>query len=374
MSTPKVLLLTSIMAPHRIAPFNALAADPAVDLEVIFLARTDPSRQWEVHEDEMRFSHRNLREIWRTRRGAAFTHLTSGLARVLRDVRPDVLLVGGWDQLAHLEAFVLRRRIAGAFVWWVEGTLRDQRENLEAIRHVKRRLVEAADAVVVPGLASAEYVRALGAIPSRVFVAPNAVDNGLYAAARAGDRASRTGPVRFLFVGRLESSKGVLPLLDAWTGITDDAELTLVGDGSLGERVRERVARAAMPPIRTLGHRDREELAGEYARADVFVFPSVSDTWGVVINEAMASGLPVVTTSAPGAVDDLVANGENGIVVPPFDAGALGGAMEELARDPERRRAMGRRSAERIRVQTPEAWAVGMREAALASLELSRTG
>lgn len=373
MSTPKVLLLTSIMAPHRSAPFNALAADPAVDFEVVFLARTDPSRDWDVRDHEMRFSHRTLREVWRTRHGEAFSHLTFGLATILREARPDVLVVGGWDQPAHLEAFALRRRVATAFVWWVESTLRDQRQDLDSLWRTKRRLVEAADAVVVPGSASADYVQTLGAVASRVFIAPNAVDNGLYAA-RAGDRVSRTGPVRFLFVGRLEPSKGILPLLDAWTCIADEAELTLVGDGSLGERIHERVARAAMPPIRILGHLDREGLAAEYARADVFVFPSVSDPWGLVINEAMASGLPVVTTSAPGAVDDLVVEGDNGIVVPPFDGGALGAAMEDLSRDPERRLAMGRRSAERILGQTPEAWAVGMREAALASLQLSRTG
>lgn len=373
MSTPKVLLLTSIMAPYRIAPFNALAVDPAVDFEVVFLARTDPSRQWEVREDEMRFSHRTLREVWRTRRGAAFTHITFGLTAILREARPDVLLVGGWDQLAYLEAFTLRRRVATAFVWWVESTLRDHRGIRESLRRAKQQLVEGADAVVVPGSASAEYVRALGAVPSRVFLAPNAVDNGLYAG-RAGNRASRTGPVRFLFVGRLEPSKGVLALLDAWTHIADQAELTIVGDGSLRQRIRERVARAAIPSIQIAGHLDREELATEYARADVFVFPSVSDPWGLVINEAMASGLPVVTTSAPGAVDDLVVDGDNGIVVPPFDAGALGAAMEDIARDPERRRAMGLRSAERIRAHTPEAWAVGMREAALASLDLSRSG
>jgi glycosyltransferase involved in cell wall biosynthesis len=373
MATHKVLLLTSIIAPYRIPPFNALAADPAVDLEVVFLARTDPSRHWAVREDEMRFSHRTLREVWRVRRGESFTHLTSGLSRVLRTARPDVLVVGGWDQPAYLEAFALRRRMAGAFAWWVESTVRDRRGNLTAVRQSKRRLVEAADAIVVPGRASAEYVRGLGAGDGRVFVAPNAVDNGFYAT-RAEDRSSRTGPVRFLFVGRLEAGKGVLPLLDAWAGVRAEAELTLVGEGSLGERIRERVARASMPPVRVTGHLDREGIAEQYARADVFVFPSVSDPWGLVINEAMASGLPVVTTTAPGGVDDLVVDGENGIVVAPFDAGSLRAAMDDLARDPERRRAMGMRSGERIAAQTPEAWAAGMREASIAALALAGTG
>lgn len=373
MRIPKVLLITSIMAPNRAAPFNALAADPAVAFEVVFLARTDPGRRWRIREEEMRFPHRTLREVWRTRRGQAFTHITSGLVPVLRDTRPDALLVGGWDQPAYLEAFALRRRMTGSFLWWVESTLRDQREGLPFLGRVKRQLVMAADALVVPGSASAEYVHALGADASRVFVAPNAVDNGAFAT-HPTDRASRTGPVRFLFVGRLEPSKGLVPLLDAWRGIAHEAELTIVGSGSLEERIRERVAGSAMRPIRLLGHLEQEDLAVEYARADVFVFPSVSDPWGLVINEAMASGLPVVTTSAPGAVDDLVVDGDNGFVVPSFDVGALRAAMEDLVSDSELRRVMGRRSRDRIRAQTPEAWAAGIREAVLSSLALSRSG
>ena len=129
--------------------------------------------------------------------------------------------------------------------------------------------------------------------------------------------------MRFLFVGRLESAKGVLPLLDAWTGIAAEAELTIVGDGSLRERVRERVAGGGMPPVRCSAISTARTSPRSIARADVFVFPSVSDPWGLVINEAMASGLPIVTTSAPGAVDDLVDPWDNGIVVAPFDVGAL---------------------------------------------------
>ena len=129
-----------------------------------------------------------------------------------------------------------------------------------------------------------------------------------------------------------------------------------------------------MPPVLLVGHRDREEIAAEYARADVFVFPSVSDPWGLVINEAMAASLPVVTTSEPGAVDDLVRHGANGLVTPPFDAGALATAMVRLTRDAELRHAMGARSAARIATQTPGAWAAGMRDAALAALERARGG
>jgi glycosyltransferase involved in cell wall biosynthesis len=141
--------------------------------------------------------------------------------------------------------------------------------------------------------------------------------------------------------------------------------LTLVGSGSLSGALEERLRLTAMPPVEVAGHRERDDLASVYADADVFVFPSVSDPWGLVVNEAMASGLPVIVTRAPGAVDDLVVDGQNGRVVSPFDPDALKTAMTELATNSDLRLAMGRRSAERIEAFEPRDWAAGMRDAAV---------
>src|SRR5262249_1051895 len=101
MAPVRTTIVTSIMAPHRIALFNALAEDPRVDLTVVYLARSDPSRQWDPREEEMRFRYRPLREWGRVRRGEGYVHLTSGLTPILRSAAPDVLVVGGWDQLAY---------------------------------------------------------------------------------------------------------------------------------------------------------------------------------------------------------------------------------------------------------------------------------
>lgn len=365
MEPVRATILTSIMAPHRISLFNALAAVEDVDLTVVYLARSDPSRRWAAYEREIRFRHRVLREHARIRRGEAFVHVSSGLFGALRSARPQVLVAGGWDQLAHHEAHVLRRSLGTRFLWWVESNQRDRRPEWASLRRLKRLLIGTADGVVVPGRASAGYLRALGARSDRVWIAPNTVDNDFYRS-RATERRGRVGPVRFLFAGRLESVKGVACLLDAWSRVPGDVELAIAGWGSLDVAVHERVAAAAMPPVRTLGHLDREQLARAYAEADVFVFPSVSDPWGLVLNEAMASGLPVIASSAPGGVDDLVTHGDNGLVVPPFDPGALADAMSALAADPARRLAMSERSSSMIRAFEPEDWADGMRRALLA--------
>ena len=314
----------------------------------------------------MRFRHRVLHERWRMRRGGSYLHVTTGLVGALRELRPDVLVVGGWDQVAYLQAYGLRSIMGAKFVWWVESNLRDRRAESAMLRRTKRALLAGVDGVVVPGSASKTYVAALGADDARVWVAPNAVDNERYRR-RIVDRRDRSGPVQVLFVGRLESEKGVLTLLDAWT-MTDDCELTIVGDGSLRGRVAARVASSTMPPVHVQGHLGRDDLAERYARADVFVFPSVSDPWGLVLNEAMAAGLPVVATSAPGAVDDLVFDGRNGLVVEPLDVAGLAGAMSTLTADPALRGSMGAESSSIIAGFEPEAWAAGMRDAVLGVL------
>jgi glycosyltransferase involved in cell wall biosynthesis len=364
MQPVRATILTSIMAPHRIALFNSLAAAPDVDLTVVYLARSDPSRNWDIHEGEMRYRHRILREHLRMRRGESYVHITSGLVSALREAKPDVLVGGGWDQIAYHEARALRRALGARFLWWVESNLRDRRSERPAFRRLKRRLVSTGDGVVVPGQASAAYVRALGARDDRVWVAPNAVDNDFYRA-RMADRQGRQGPVRFLFVGRIESGKGLAYLLDAWSRVPGDVELAVAGVGALEAPVRARVMHADIPPVRLLGHLDRESLAAAYSDGDVFVFPSVSDPWGLVLNEAMAAGLPVIVSSAPGAVDDLVEDGNNGFVVPPMDPGPLTEAMSTLVLDPARRLAMGERSSFLIRDFEPERWADGMRQAIL---------
>ena len=364
MEPVRTTILTSIMAPHRISLFNALASVEDIDLSVVYLARSDPSRRWADHEDEMRFRHLVLREHARFRRGEAFVHVNSGLLGALRGARPQVLVAGGWDQPAHHEAYALRRSLGTRFLWWVESNQRDRRPESASLRRLKRSLIGTADGVVVPGRASAAYVRALGARSDRCGSLrtrwrTTSIDPGRPTVEGERDRSGSSSPAgsnrpRASHVcwtpGRASPAMRNSPSR-AWGRSTAPSAI-----GS---------PPAAMPPVRSLGHLDRDQLARAYAEADVFVFPSVSDPWGLVLNEAMASGLPVIATSAPGAVDDLVSDGENGIVVPPFDPGALADAMVALASDPARRLEMGERSSSKIRDFEPQTWAEGMREAVL---------
>src|SRR5437016_3961665 len=122
MAPVRTLLLTSIMAPHRTALFEALSLDPRLDLTVAYLARSDPTRRWQPSEMEGDYRSLLLTQRLRWPRSEAYIHVSTGLSKALRRNRPDVLVIGGWDQPAHLAAALQGRTRGFRVLWWVEST------------------------------------------------------------------------------------------------------------------------------------------------------------------------------------------------------------------------------------------------------------
>jgi len=343
----RVILLTEIPAPYRIPLFNALAE--RVDLEVVFLARRDPERPYDLHEKEMLFRRRVLphRDVTV---GGRWLVLNRGVLRSVSGA--DAVVVGGWNQPAFWLALAWARATRTPAIGWVESTLRDRRTRITG--PAKRLLAAACSAFVVPGAAAREYVHAL-APSARVDIAPNAVDAALFASRVADRDALRTElgvhGCCFLYVGRLAPEKGVDVLLRAFDGV--DGELVLIGDGSERDRLRS----LAPPGTRFLGHLDRDALPAWYAAADALVLPSLSEPWGMPLNEAAAAGLPLIATDAVGAAHELIEDGRNGFVVRAGDVDALHDALTRVSTDRRFRDEAGARSRRLEEAMTGEHWA-----------------
>jgi glycosyltransferase involved in cell wall biosynthesis len=370
----RLAILTEIIAPYRIPVLNALVQDPDVDPYVIFLSETDPSlRKWKVYKDEIRFNYAVL-PSWRRRIGKYNVLLNRGLSAVLERVRPDAIVCGGYSYLSSWSASAWARRARIPMLLWCESTLHDQRKGYGVIEFLKRKFVRRCDAFVVPGKSAREYLRALG-VEGNIITAPNAVDITFFSRA-AQTSHSGCGPGEglglperyFLYVGRLVTEKGIFELLDAYAklnpAIQSKVGLVFAGDGAQKEELMRKIAHMSLAGVRCLGFLQREDLATVYARAEALVLPTHSDTWGLVVNEAMACGLPVLTTSAAGCAEDLVEDSVNGFLVRPGDVAALSSAMSRLACDPHRRQEMSLSSRERIAAYSPEACASGIAAAA----------
>jgi glycosyltransferase involved in cell wall biosynthesis len=373
----RLVLLTEIIAPYRIPVFNALANHSGIDLHVIFLAENDPSlREWLVYKEEIRFSHQVL-PSWRKRIGKYNFLLNGRVSAALRKARPDAIVCGGYNYVASWQTAVWAKRHQVPFLLWVESSAKDQRNGYVLLESMKRAFMRNCDAFIVAGVSSFEYVRCFGLPEESIFTAPNAVDieflanrAALVRRDAATHRRILDVPARFaLFVGRLVREKGVFDLLRAYAqlapSLREELSLVLVGDGAARQELERQAAGIHPGRIQFAGFLQREQLAAYYALAELFVLPTHSDPWGLVVNEAMACSLPVICADAAGCLADLVEDGGNGLIFPTRDVAALTGALAALARDTDLRQVMGRRSQERILRNSPGACASGIAQAVL---------
>jgi glycosyltransferase involved in cell wall biosynthesis len=173
-----------------------------------------------------------------------------------------------------------------------------------------------------------------------------------------------------LYVGRLEPYKGTGDLLEAFRLVslqTFGVSLLVVGDGSMRFAVENEMR--ACERLRYPGRLSGNELWSAYKAADMLVLPSHSESWGLVVNEAMAAGLPVIVTDRVGCADDLVHEGITGLIVPADAPAQLAAAIVRLCEDPELRGSLGRNGAELISTwtlheqaeRTIDAWRAALR-------------
>ncbi|MGO9088663.1 MAG: glycosyltransferase family 4 protein [Candidatus Sulfotelmatobacter sp.] len=373
--TRRLLLLTEIISPYRIPLFNALARHENVDLHVIFLAETDPNlRQWQVYKDEIKFSYQVL-PSWRRRLGKYNVLLNRGLGQALAAAAPDVILCGGYSYIASWQALLWARSRSVPFLLWSESNRQDLRRGHALVEFLKAEFVQRCDAFVVPGRSAREYLRSQKIKETSIFTAPNAVDNDFFGSAaamvrrEASDRRRELGlPDRyFLFVGRLVAEKGVFDLLSAYAKLDNEVRqrtgLVFVGDGVSQRKLEEQAASISPGRVIFSGFAQREQLAEYYAFAQALILPTYTDTWGLVVNEAMACALTAILSRAAGCAADLVKEHWNGLLIPPKDVAALTEAMTSLANHPELCVTMGANAVQHISHYSPAEWATGVARA-----------
>ncbi len=367
----KVALLTEIPAPFRTPLFNALAAKDGVELEVLFLSDTDPRRlHYRPAPDAARFRWSVLRGR-QIHRGGHWIVVSRGVVRRLLRTRPDVIVVGGWNQPAYWLAAAAARILRIPLVLWVESTARDARSESPLLERAKRAMIRRAAGFIVPGDASSVYLQSFGVDPAQIATAGNAIDLASFrerlAAARRerteGDAPDAGAPqaCTVLSVGRLDPEKGFDVLLAAARMLLErqaPIAFVIVGDGSQSAQLRA----TAPANVSFVGAVDQTSVIEWYARADVFVLASLSEQWGMVLNEAAAAGLPIVATEAAGGAWELIEDGTNGFRIPSGDAERLADALTKLVVDKTFREEAGRQSEQIGLRHTPEVWADSVTE------------
>jgi glycosyltransferase involved in cell wall biosynthesis len=367
-----------------------IAADPSIDLTVFFATdfslhrHFDPGFGREIAWDIDLLSgyrHEFLPVLGDRTRLSPLRPFNYGIVRRLLRGRFDAVWCHSYARVPHLTALVVGR-VLGMKVF-----LRDE-ANFVSTRpgparlFLKRRFLGfmklVLSGILTIGTMNREYYRAIGFREERLFRMPYAVDNDWFRA-RIAEAAARRDAFRAelglepgrpvaLFAAKLQRRKRAQDLIRAFKAVAGRPEarrpyLLVAGDGELRDELHALAADAPVGSIRFLGFRGQTELPPLYDICDVFVLPSDTEPWGLVTNEAMNAGRPIVATTEVGAARDLVHDGDNGFVIEPGDIDALSAALLKIFSDPEAAARMGRRSLEIVDTWSFREDVEGLREA-----------
>jgi glycosyltransferase involved in cell wall biosynthesis len=262
---------------------------------------------------------------------------TPGIAEEIAAGRFDAFVVPGWFLRCYWQAERACRRLGVPILVRGDSQLGSQRNlSLQAVKAVAfSHLLRRFDGYLYVGQRNREYLLHYGAPENRMFFSPHCVDNDAFAVASAAARG-KAGPHRpdrhrVLFAGKLIARKHPADLLHAVARLSQrTVEVAFAGSGELEAELRE-IAAATGVPAEFLGFVNQSQLPAVYAAADVLALPSDGlETWGLVVNEAMACGIPAVVSDAVGCGPDLIEPGATGAVFPLGDVPAFADAIESV--------------------------------------------
>lgn len=360
MNRPLRLCVVTTHPIQYMAPwFRALASDPEVELEVIFFRELNSQQQgvgfgqvfqWDVPLRQGYGSRvLDVRAGWRS-----VPTLLSRLRKFLADCQPDAVLITGWNEPGLMAAYPLVRAMGLPILLRGESNALRLRSWLTTLLH--RSLLGWVAGVTVIGKANQQFYLNNGVPPARLFGGAYFVESErmlAMAQEHVGDRAElrlqagyEADDFVFCFVGKHVPFKRPMLLVEAAARVRAKGwpvKLHFAGSGELTEALRQRAEELQVPVFFT-GFLNQTELWKAYVPADAFVLPSTNgETWGLVTNEAMLFGLPVIVSDQVGCAADLVHPGETGYVFT-GEAEGLADAMESMLRNRAQAPAMGERA------------------------------
>jgi glycosyltransferase involved in cell wall biosynthesis len=352
-SARHVVVVDDIPTPYRIALFRAIQAIAPFRLSVVWLAARGREKFWELDVARSGLSAYAARDwqVFVPSLDRRFT-ISRDIVSIVKRLAPDVLITGGYHQTGYWQClyYAMTRRVP--LICWAGGTLVSERSRNPAITAIKSFYLRHCSHILAYGSDAAELFRMRGADPARIHKLYNTSDLMAVRAATAAMRVqdgSPRGPLRLLSVGRIMRDKAIQCLLGPLSRLRDEYpfELRVVGDGPYREELQALVREAGVADrVSFTGYVQQEHLPEHLAWADVFVFPSTYDVWGIVVNEALAGGLYVLSSTLAGATVDLIDQAISGYPFDPRSPTAVEQALRQALGNAEWIRSTRERRAE----------------------------
>lgn len=314
-----IVVLTHLTSPYQVELFNAIAASRQCNLEVFYLHSSSPIRSWRPRPIE----HRHV-VVGRRVEAAESERLASA----------DLVVFNYYDDARATKMIGQRDRTGKPWCFWGERPgvrIPGWIGRLYRRRRLGRLVRSHAPIWGIGQFALEQYRREFG-IDRSFQNLPYYSDLSRFAHRHGLTRYNR-GTTTFLCAGALIPRKGVVLLAQAFRRLAErdtNVRLRFLGDGPLSARLRELLAPVASL-VTFVGFKDWGELPEEFGKADVLCTPSLHDGWGLVVPEALASGMPVIASDRTGAALELLRPRRNGWLIPAGDEPALFAAMADAA-------------------------------------------
>ncbi len=294
---------------------------------------------------------------------------TPEISELISSAKFDAVIINGWHYKSAWQAMRACWKTRTPVMVRSDSHLHTERPFLKRIAKEPfySWFISKLDACLPVGRWSSDYFLHYGAAPERLFIVPHVVDTD-YFQGESQQLGSQRGALRkqwgldetavvFVFAGKFTSKKRPLDFVNAIGQARSGGarvEGLMVGDGPLRVACEE-LARKENLPITFAGFLNQSEIAQAYVAADALVLPSDGgETWGLVVNEAMACGRPCFVSDRVGCGPDMITPGETGGIFPIGDTAALGVMLSEFATNREQRDRMGKRAAKQSRNYTPD--------------------
>ena len=376
---PRIAGIIVNLVPYHHVRWEAYARLSGADIHLVALTERDQFKVLEYNPATGSQSYQ-LHTLFKGNHGEDLSQrvMRQRLFESLDQINPDVLCVSGWGLPFSLAA------INWAIVKGVPIVMLSESNEFDEARsiikeYLKRSIVSFCSAGLAGGAPQAEYLIKLGIPRERVFQGYDVVDNSYFSQAAEGSRGLSRGISKnyFLACARFGRKKNLSGLVRAYalyrsgliaslddqisTAPPPDFDLIIAGDGEERPLIENTIQECGVSNhVHLVGAKGYEELPFYYANAGAFIHASTTEQWGLVVNEAMASGLPVLVSNRCGCAKDLVKDGGNGWTFDPADEVRMAELMKIVVENEDQRLRLGEKSKEIISEWGPERFARGI--------------
>lgn len=313
----RLAILTNFIAPYRL-PLFQLIAEKVDHLKIFVSAGMEPNRKWAINwgtldvKIQKTFTVKRVSKNWMGYKDERYIHIPFSTLPDLMQYHPDAIISAEFGVRTLGSLIYKQFHPSCKLVAWATLSEHSERKRGRIRMKLRKFILDRIDAVIVNGSSGQRYIQEYKIPCSKIFIVPQTTDISLFLQNALPNFEKK----RLLYVGRLIEGKGLVPFLTAFSEWMENhpeeiADFIICGDGPLRSTILD-----YSPPknltIRWLGEVPYSEIPDIFRLGNIFVFPTLSDEWGLVINEAMASGLPVLGSMYSQAVEDLIEEDRTG--------------------------------------------------------------